>query len=151
MSYEKVKSIGIKNGGVYITSACNNLRPLWFERWQVKADSVEEAVEKVLMNIVYGEFHLYNTKSLEKWNKVVNNDEVYQMVEKLYDIPYTNLEGRLAVKNELKALLMKRFKSEFNLWFFLYFHNRASCICVCMYRHICRDTCVEEHYDYTPT
>lgn len=131
MSYEKVKSIGIKNGGVYITSACNNLRPLWFERWQFKADSVEEAVEKILMNIVYGEFHLYNTKSLEKWNKVVNNGEVYQMVEKLYDIRYTNLEERLAVENELKALLMKRFKSEFNLWFFFYVVDRASHIYIC--------------------
>ena len=115
MSYEIVKSIGIKKGNVYITSATNNIRPLWFARWQFKANSVEEAIEKVLMSIFYGEMRLYNSKSLEKWNKVTNGGEVYNMGRKLDRIPYTNLEERLAVEKEIKELLMKRFKSEFKL------------------------------------
>lgn len=36
MSYEKIKNISLdkKNKKVFITSACNNLRPLTFERWE---------------------------------------------------------------------------------------------------------------------
>ena len=34
MSYEKVKKIGITDKEVYVTSACNNVRPLTYEKWK---------------------------------------------------------------------------------------------------------------------
>lgn len=40
MSYEKIKCITRKpkEGKIFITSACNNVRPLKYSRWEFRAD-----------------------------------------------------------------------------------------------------------------
>jgi hypothetical protein len=65
MSYEKVKSISIKNRS--ITSACNNVRPLYYETWNPKSESEEEFIKMVLINTLDGNFHLQINKSTLKF------------------------------------------------------------------------------------
>lgn len=64
MSYEKVKSICLKQNenGWYavINSACNNVRPLYYCKWEYCKDkglSKEELQKNILLDFYYGNFH----------------------------------------------------------------------------------------------
>lgn len=82
MSYEKVKSISIKekDNKVIITSACNNLRPITFERWELGkiGDSIDTKLCKLLKCIVWADLQLYKSCSVKKGFKAliekVNNE-----------------------------------------------------------------------------
>ena len=73
MSYEKVKCITRKpkEGKIFITSACNNVRPLTFGKWEYgKADmSYKEKMFYLLKDISGGNLQLNN--SCYEWNYAV--------------------------------------------------------------------------------
>ena len=93
MSYEKVKCITRKpkEGKIFITSACNNVRPLTFGKWEYgKADmSYKEKMLYLLKDISGGNLQLNN--SCYEWNYAVLKTRDY-MQEKygkeyyLYDL-----------------------------------------------------------------
>lgn len=93
MSYEKVKCITRKpkEGKIFITSACNNVRPLTFGKWEYgKADmSYKEKMFYLLKDISGGNLQLNN--SCYEWNYAVLKTRDY-MQEKygkdycLYDL-----------------------------------------------------------------
>jgi hypothetical protein len=63
MSYEIVKSVGIKDGGVWVTSAANNLRPLLFSKWEcgtltdvLKTQGRKAAEKEILYSFWSGDF-----------------------------------------------------------------------------------------------
>ena len=65
MSYDIVKSIGLKqneNGSWYaeVTSACNNVRPHYYSKWEYcknKNLNKEELQKNILLDFYYGNFH----------------------------------------------------------------------------------------------
>jgi len=73
MSYEKVKSVTIdlKNKKINVVSACNNVRPLSFEKWELTRlqellqEPTNENIKKIEIEILKlyesGEFHQYGT------------------------------------------------------------------------------------------
>ena len=98
MSYEKVKSISVKEkeNKIYITSACNNVRPLTYDKWEYCKDmSFEEKMFNLLRDISGGNLQLNN--SCYKWNYAIikTNEEkkysLYSMTESKYNI-YTTKE-----------------------------------------------------------
>lgn len=104
MSYEIVKSITVKGNDVFITSACNNLRPLTYSKWSVSGASLNEKIGKVLLNIMDGEFQLspFN-KKLAKWNYVATiaeykNDITKEMHRNLWDVKYNGDKYELMSK-----------------------------------------------------
>ena len=105
MSYEKVKSISIKNRS--ITSACNNVRPLIYETWKVKAESEEDFVKKVLIDFLDGNLQGCS-KALYKFNHTIY---VYPMTcekeNELYDKRWNNYDYATKeykyTKEEVKA------------------------------------------------
>lgn len=71
MSHEIVKSISLKSDKVYVTSAANNVRPLYFDLWEwqraseVFAQEGREAVFAMIGQEVWdGNFHLYRGSKL---------------------------------------------------------------------------------------
>lgn len=112
MSYEIVKSITVKGNDVFITSACNNLRPLTYSKWSVSGASLNEKIGKVLLNIMDGELQLsaFN-KKLAKWNYVATtaqykNDATKEMHKNLWDVKYNGDKCELMSKliDELSKL-----------------------------------------------
>lgn len=65
MSYEIVKSIALKedeNGFWYanVTSACNNVRPHYYSKWEYEKDrnlTKQELQKEILLDFYYGNFH----------------------------------------------------------------------------------------------
>ena len=65
MSYEIVKSIALKqdkNGFWYavVTSACNNVRPHYYSKWEYRKNNnltKEELQKNILLDFYYGNFH----------------------------------------------------------------------------------------------
>lgn len=83
MSYEIVRTITIdkKNETISVTSACNNIRPLYFEKWtpQFKQDKTfKEKLYSIWEYIMWGEFKL--TSSVSKRIKTAS-----EMVRAMYD------------------------------------------------------------------
>ena len=70
MSYEKVKNITRKpkEGKIFITSACNNLRPLTYSRWEYgkKYSSYKEKLQHLARDVASGNLQLNN--SCYDWN-----------------------------------------------------------------------------------
>ena len=71
MSHEIVKSISIKGDTVYVTSATNNVRPLYFSKWkwqrasEILAENGREAAFAMIGKEVWdGNFHLYRGSKL---------------------------------------------------------------------------------------
>lgn len=62
MSYEIVKNISVKNRS--ITSACNNLRPITYNTIHLTAKDEESFIKYVLVNALWGNYHLQKSKSL---------------------------------------------------------------------------------------
>lgn len=114
MSYEKVKRITIKKDKVFVTSACNNLRPLKFERWEVKGNDIDEQITNTLIGIVDGTLQLYNTEQNRKWLKVTDDEKVAELNHKIW-LWSTPRDEALKLREVQKDLLLKRFKLEFNL------------------------------------
>ena len=65
MSYEKVRSISItKEGRIFITSACNNVRPLLWSKWEFcKDEDFEEKKFQLFLGIEQGNLHLEKSVS----------------------------------------------------------------------------------------
>lgn len=64
MSYEIVKSINIRKDGISITSACNNVRPLHFSKWEFKASTDQkENFFQLFLDIMNGNLHLQKSAS----------------------------------------------------------------------------------------
>ena len=88
MSYEKVKCITRKpkEGKIFITSACNNVRPLTFGKWEYgKADmSYKEKMFYLLKDISGGNLQLNN--SCYEWNYAVLKTRNY--MQERYDKDY---------------------------------------------------------------
>lgn len=114
MSYEKVKYVSIKNRS--ITSACNNLRPLYYETWKLNVDSDEEFVKSILINFLDGNFQ-GNSKALKKFNHTLfvynmtceKEKEFYEKRWNNYDYStkqykYTKEEVREATEEMLNIL-----------------------------------------------
>ena len=105
MSYEKVKYVSVKNQT--ITSASNNLRPLYYETWKAQAESKEDFVKKVLIDFLDGNFQGLS-KSLYKFNHTIY---VYHMTcekeNELYDKRWNNYDYATKeykyTKEEVKA------------------------------------------------
>ena len=114
MSYEKVKRITIRDGYVRVCSATNNVRPLQFSTWTIKADNVYEAIKEVLLDIVDGNFQLYNNKQNRRWLNVTNDEKVAELNHRIWCWSTPRDEAN-ELRKELHELLMKRFQSEFNL------------------------------------
>jgi hypothetical protein len=85
MSYEKVKSVTIdlKNKKINVVSACNNVRPLSFEKWELTRlqellkEPTKENIKKIEIEILKlyesGEFHQYGTDNkFSKADKYLN-------------------------------------------------------------------------------
>ena len=108
MSYEKVKTITIKDNNIYITSACNNLRPLYFEKWQLKADNLKDAILKVSKHIYYGDLRIYKTVS-KKWRelaKLLREDKILDDLDDEYwAIPYKEQEKRQSIREKIENRL----------------------------------------------
>ena len=110
MSYEIVRSITIKGNDVFITSACNNLRPLTYSKWSVNGASLNEKIGKVLLYIMDGELHLgaFN-KQLSKWNYVAitanKNDTTKEMHNNLWSRNYNG--NKCELKNKIIDELAK--------------------------------------------
>lgn len=87
MSYDKVKSIGIRNNKVFITSACSNIRPLSYNRYEceylskkLQDEGKESVIKKILMDYWSGNFH--QTGSENNYSKTVilfnyENPDIY--------------------------------------------------------------------------
>lgn len=110
MSYEIVKNISVKNRS--ITSACNNLRPIAYETIHLTAKDEESFIKYILVNALWGNYHLQNSKSLlpfryalykyEKLDEETKGD-IYNKVWRNYDYKtktyrYTEEERSEAIK-----------------------------------------------------
>jgi hypothetical protein len=81
MSYEKVKSVSIdlKNKKINVLSACNNVRPLSYEKWELTRlqellkEPTKENIKKIEIEILKlyesGEFHQVGTDN--KFSKAI--------------------------------------------------------------------------------
>lgn len=107
MSYEKVKYVSIKNQT--ITSACNNLRPLYYETFKPFKEEIskEKFVKFILVNFLDGNLQGLS-KSLYKFNHTIY---VYHMTcekeNELYDKRWNNYDYATKeykyTKEEVKA------------------------------------------------
>jgi hypothetical protein len=106
MSYEKVKKITIDkvNRQVRICSACNNLRPLTYEYWTLKAETLDEAIGKTLMYMWNGELHLSEKdKTNVKWNyALMKIREKEELRKKFIELNY----GYTNNKEELEKMIL---------------------------------------------
>lgn len=88
MSYEKVKKITIDkvNRTVKVCSACNNLRPLKYEYWTLKADTLDEAIGKTIVSIWNGELHISEKDRTNCiWNYAVWKASEKEHIRKKYE------------------------------------------------------------------
>lgn len=92
MSYEKVKYVSIKNQT--ITSACNNLRPLYYETFKPFKDKLpkEEFIKFILINFLDGNLQ-GRSKSLNAFNETIY---LYKCIcedkEELYNKRWNNYD-----------------------------------------------------------
>lgn len=92
MSYDIVKNISIKNRS--ITSACNNLRPISYETIHLTTKTEEDFIKYVLVNSLWGNYHLQNSKNLVKFRYTIYlynqlddelKNDIYNKIWRNYD------------------------------------------------------------------
>ena len=93
MSYEKVKCItrNEKKNKIFITSACSNVRPLYFRKWEYGNDnmSYKEKMYSLLRDISGGNLQLNN--SCYEWNyAILKTKEEFGKDYYLYDRTRSN-------------------------------------------------------------
>jgi len=117
MSYEKVRSIkvDVKEGKVFVTSACNNVRPLTYERWECKSISKilrEEGKAKAEIELLKlfetGEF----TGSIKKYSDAMS--VLYNILDSEYDKFNWNANNSAYGSDERKLFNESRKSIEFN-------------------------------------
>lgn len=88
MSYEKVKSISFKDNKVFLNSACNNVRPLSYERFEcvslskiLKEKGRQETDIEILKAYLSGEFQKVGTEN--KYTKA--QDIIYYIFKEEYE------------------------------------------------------------------
>ena len=91
MSYEIVKSIVItKNKQIFITSACNNVRPLWWNKWEYRSrETFEETLFWLFKDILDGNLHLQSSvnpriKNAIMINRIGYNHDCYKNADRVY-------------------------------------------------------------------
>ena len=78
--YEKVYSINFKKHT--ILSACNNVRPLIYEKWEMKCENDKDFFIKLMKHCLDGNLHIMNRKS--KWYEIVERIRTYVSYRKWY-------------------------------------------------------------------
>ena len=113
MSYEKVKKITIDkvNRQVRICSACNNLRPLIYEYWTLKAETLDEAIGRVMLGIWNGDLQLSQKDKVNCiWNyavwKASENEHIRKKYEEL-NYGYSSNKEEMAMLYTTLASLFK--------------------------------------------
>lgn len=96
MSYDIIKSITIKEDKVFITSACNNLRPLYFTR-----DEWTGLSEKLQL---HGEEALYKVIGTELWSgniRIRKGSVLCNLLKYCYDYLHNTNKERLYIGPEI--------------------------------------------------
>lgn len=118
MSYEKVKSISIKNRS--ITSACNNVRPLIYQTWSPACESEEEFIKMILINTLDGNLHLQINKSTLKFLWAVWQFRLNAENKELHDKRWNNYDYKnrkeLYIKEEIAAATKETENRLYNLY-----------------------------------
>ena len=98
MSYDKIKSISFKDNKVFITSACNNIRPLHFNRCEATylshllQEKGKNEVLKVILkefwsgnfqgrSTIYGKFiEIFNLNKKYTWDNTKEKEDVGKVI-----------------------------------------------------------------------
>lgn len=112
MSYEKVKQITItKDNKIFITSACNNLIPLDYSRWEYKGDiyslllDINSGELQPTLSTSKGKYEYYNLR-VREWLKEYeekNKDTIPR--HKVYGIYWWDVKQNLKVDIEFKTFV----------------------------------------------
>jgi len=118
MSYDKIKSISFKDNKVFITSTCNNIRPLHFNRCEATylthllQEKGKNEVLKVILkefwsgnfqgrSTIYGKFiEIFNLSKKYTWDNTKEEEDVGKVIHG---------EKILYSYEELKEVLLKEF------------------------------------------
>lgn len=96
MSYEKVKKIKITDKGVFVTSACNNVRPLYYIEWEAIT------LSKILKEKGKQETEIEIFKAYEEGNFQAGTQNKYtKALELLYNMYYEEYK-RFSWRNNYK-------------------------------------------------
>lgn len=88
MSYEIVRSISIKkDGNIYITGACNNVRPLYYSTWNYSNVRPSERLFSMFTAIMDGNYHLQPSVSKKiRYAIMKTNEYIVEHALSTYDI-----------------------------------------------------------------
>ena len=112
MSYEIVRSINIKkDGNIYITGACNNVRPLYYSTWNYSNVKPSERLFSLFTGIIVGNYHLQPSVSkriryaMLKVNEYCGKNEIdtYEIYCNSQKYKYEKVAKEMGIEFEFKT------------------------------------------------